>query len=209
MAAAAASAGSGGGDGIGEEDKNTQMLVFDLSTTSLLSTTTFSNLAWQLHNKTPINSFRNYISPSQITHDKLLESKQTWPSYLALVNMTTTTKMTTTTTSTTISTTTTISSSSSSYSPSLSTMMMNNYLKSGGELINDFSSHINLNAWPVLFLSVFIVLGFVGNLLVCLAIKLDSRLQNATNYYLFSLATTDLLVSVIVIPLAIVNSLLS
>lgn len=83
----------------------------------------------------------------------------------------------------------------------------NYHLKSHGDF--NYSSYINPNAWPILFLAVFIVVGFVGNLLVCLAITLDSRLQNATNYYLFSLATTDLLVSVIVIPLAIVKSLLS
>lgn len=76
------------------------------------------------------------------------------------------------------------------------------------EFIGDYSRYVNFHAWPVLFLSVFIVLGFTGNLLVCLAIKLDTRLQNATNYYLFSLATTDLLVSIIVIPVAIVKSLL-
>lgn len=60
--------------------------------------------------------------------------------------------------------------------------------------------------WPVLFLSIFVIIGFIGNLFVCLAIKTDPKLQNATNYYLFSLATTDLLVSVLVIPLAILKN---
>ncbi len=55
--------------------------------------------------------------------------------------------------------------------------------------------------WPLLLL-VFSIIGFFGNFMVCLAIKLDSRLQNSTNYYLFSLAIVDMLVSVIVMPLA-------
>jgi 5-hydroxytryptamine receptor 2 len=59
--------------------------------------------------------------------------------------------------------------------------------------------------WPVLLLSLFVIVGGVGNLLVCLAIKFYPKLQNATNYYLFSLAATDLLVSIIVIPLAIIK----
>ena len=58
-----------------------------------------------------------------------------------------------------------------------------------------------------LLLLFFSVAGFVGNLLVCLAIKLDSRLQSATNYYLFSLAIVDMLVSIIVIPLATIQIL--
>ena len=61
-------------------------------------------------------------------------------------------------------------------------------------------------SWLILLLSVFVLIGFVGNLLVCLAIKIDPKLQNATNYYLFSLAVADLLVSVVVIPLAIVRN---
>ena len=59
--------------------------------------------------------------------------------------------------------------------------------------------------WPVLILSVFVIIGAVGNILVCLSIALYPKLQNATNYYLFSLAATDLLVSIIVIPLAILK----
>ena len=64
----------------------------------------------------------------------------------------------------------------------------------------------SLHEWLILSLSLFAIVGFLGNLLVCLAIKIDPKLQNATNYYLFSLALTDLLISVVVIPLAIVRS---
>ncbi|CAD6991349.1 unnamed protein product [Ceratitis capitata] len=42
-----------------------------------------------------------------------------------------------------------------------------------------------------------------GNILVCLAIYLERRLQNVTNYFLMSLAITDLMVAVLVMPLGI------
>nr|QVK45760.1 G protein-coupled receptor [Proales similis] len=60
--------------------------------------------------------------------------------------------------------------------------------------------------WPILLLSVFVLVGCVGNLMVCLAIRLDPKLQNQTNYFLFSLATVDFLVSGLVMPLAIAKS---
>lgn len=72
-------------------------------------------------------------------------------------------------------------------------------------ILNSKNKFIDNYEWPVLLLSLFVIIGFIGNLLVCLAIKLYPKLQNATNYYLFSLAATDLLVSIIVIPLAIVK----
>ncbi len=57
--------------------------------------------------------------------------------------------------------------------------------------------------WGLLALFVFVVFGFAGNLLVCLAIKFHVKLQNSTNNYLFTLAITDMLMCVIVMPLAI------
>ena len=63
--------------------------------------------------------------------------------------------------------------------------------------------HNNVFEWSILILSLFVFLGAIGNLLVCISIIVFPKLQNATNYYLFYLATTDLLVSIIVIPLAI------
>lgn len=44
-----------------------------------------------------------------------------------------------------------------------------------------------------------------GNILVCLAIVLERRLQNVTNYFLMSLAITDLMVAILVMPLSILN----
>lgn len=62
--------------------------------------------------------------------------------------------------------------------------------------------------WSFLFVMVFIVAGGVGNILVCLAVCLDRRLQNVTNYFLLSLAIADLLVSLFVMPLGAIPGFL-
>lgn len=62
--------------------------------------------------------------------------------------------------------------------------------------------------WTYLFVFVFIVAGGVGNILVCLAVALDKKLQNVTNYFLLSLAVADLLVSLFVMPLGAVPAFL-
>ena len=62
--------------------------------------------------------------------------------------------------------------------------------------------------WPVLLLGIPVLAGIMGNILVCMAICMEKKLQNVTNYFLMSLAVADLLVSVIVMPLSIVNELL-
>lgn len=67
------------------------------------------------------------------------------------------------------------------------------------------SQLVILYYWPALFLLSFSILGVVGNLLVCLAIATERRLQNRTNWFLFSLALADMLVSGLVIPLAVVK----
>ncbi|KAI5639375.1 7 transmembrane receptor (rhodopsin family) domain-containing protein [Phthorimaea operculella] len=62
--------------------------------------------------------------------------------------------------------------------------------------------------WSFLFVIVFIVAGGVGNILVCLAVCLDKRLQNVTNYFLLSLAIADLLVSLFVMPMGAIPGFL-
>lgn len=59
--------------------------------------------------------------------------------------------------------------------------------------------------WSALILVFFAFAGILGNLLVCLAISTERRLQNRTNWFLLSLALADMIVSGIVIPLAIVK----
>ena len=58
--------------------------------------------------------------------------------------------------------------------------------------------------WGLLALVVVIFLTALGNLLVCLAVCWERRLQNMTNYFLMSLAIADFLVSIIVMPFGMV-----
>lgn len=62
--------------------------------------------------------------------------------------------------------------------------------------------------WSFLFVAVFIFAGGLGNILVCLAVFLDRRLHNVTNYFLLSLAVADLLVSLFVMPLGAIPGFL-
>ncbi|XP_076288286.1 5-hydroxytryptamine receptor 2A isoform X3 [Lasioglossum baleicum] len=62
--------------------------------------------------------------------------------------------------------------------------------------------------WSFLFVAVFIVAGGLGNILVCLAVGLDRKLHNVTNYFLLSLAVADLLVSLFVMPLGAIQGFL-
>lgn len=62
--------------------------------------------------------------------------------------------------------------------------------------------------WTYLFVIMFIFAGGLGNILVCLAVALDKKLQNVTNYFLLSLAGADLLVSLFVMPLGAVPAFL-
>jgi hypothetical protein len=64
------------------------------------------------------------------------------------------------------------------------------------------TNHLN---WPVLSLSILAVFGTLGNLLVCVSISFDKQLQTVTNWFLFSLAIADCLVSLIVLPLSIIK----
>ena len=67
----------------------------------------------------------------------------------------------------------------------------------------DVYNDIN-NYWALLAL--ILVFGTAGgNILVCLAIYYEKRLQNVTNYFLASLALTDLMVAVLVMPLGILT----
>lgn len=60
------------------------------------------------------------------------------------------------------------------------------------------------NYWALSAL-ILVVGTAAGNILVCLAIAWERRLQNVTNYFLMSLAITDLMVAVLVMPLGILS----
>nr|QZD25066.1 GPCR34 [Spodoptera exigua] len=64
-----------------------------------------------------------------------------------------------------------------------------------------------VNNWWALIAIMLVVCTAAGNVLVCLAIYLERRLQNVTNYFLMSLAITDLLVAILVMPLGILTLL--
>ncbi|XP_062868818.1 5-hydroxytryptamine receptor 2B [Trichomycterus rosablanca] len=61
--------------------------------------------------------------------------------------------------------------------------------------------------WVSLLILVVILPTIGGNILVILAVSLERRLQNATNYFLMSLAVADLLVGLLVMPIALVTVL--
>lgn len=78
----------------------------------------------------------------------------------------------------------------------------NNYTNASGSA-EQSPPDVN-NYWALL--AIILVIGTAcGNILVCLAIAWEKRLQNVTNYFLASLAITDLMVAILVMPLGIVT----
>ncbi|XP_026882346.2 5-hydroxytryptamine receptor 2A [Electrophorus electricus] len=61
--------------------------------------------------------------------------------------------------------------------------------------------------WVALFILLAIVVTVMGNILVIMAVSLERKLQNATNYFLMSLAITDMLLGLLVMPVAMVTIL--
>ena len=57
-----------------------------------------------------------------------------------------------------------------------------------------------------IFMSVFIVLAIIGNIIVCIAIKKYKRLQTMTNYYVFNLAIADLLYGLTGMPMLLITT---
>ncbi|XP_018612497.2 5-hydroxytryptamine receptor 2B [Scleropages formosus] len=61
--------------------------------------------------------------------------------------------------------------------------------------------------WASLLIVMVIIPTIGGNILVILAVSLERKLQNATNYFLMSLAVADLLVGLLVMPIALITVL--
>ncbi|XP_037832079.1 5-hydroxytryptamine receptor 2A [Kryptolebias marmoratus] len=69
-----------------------------------------------------------------------------------------------------------------------------------------FESPVEKN-WPALLILVVIAITVMGNILVILAVSLEKKLQNATNYFLMSLAVADMLLGILVMPVSMVTIL--
>lgn len=60
--------------------------------------------------------------------------------------------------------------------------------------------------WPVFLLFVIVIMTIGGNVLVCLAVAYKRKLQNMFNYFLVSLALSDMLSAILVMPLSIIKT---
>ncbi|XP_041663039.1 5-hydroxytryptamine receptor 2A [Cheilinus undulatus] len=61
--------------------------------------------------------------------------------------------------------------------------------------------------WAALLILLVIAVTVMGNILVILAVSLEKKLQNATNYFLMSLAVADMLLGILVMPVSMVTIL--
>ncbi|XP_034741976.1 5-hydroxytryptamine receptor 2A [Etheostoma cragini] len=59
--------------------------------------------------------------------------------------------------------------------------------------------------WAALLILLVIAVTVLGNILVILAVSLEKKLQNATNYFLMSLAVADMLLGILVMPVSMVT----
>ncbi|XP_055981631.1 5-hydroxytryptamine receptor 2C [Sorex fumeus] len=57
--------------------------------------------------------------------------------------------------------------------------------------------------WPALPIIVIVILTIGGNILVIMAVSMERKLHNATNYFLMSLAFADMLVGLLVMPISL------
>nr|XP_006007706.1 PREDICTED: 5-hydroxytryptamine receptor 2A [Latimeria chalumnae] len=69
------------------------------------------------------------------------------------------------------------------------------------------SIHLQEKNWPALLTVIVIILTIAGNILVILAVSLEKKLQNATNYFLMSLAIADMLLGFLVMPVSMLTIL--
>ncbi|XP_072036175.1 D(2) dopamine receptor A-like [Amphiura filiformis] len=70
-------------------------------------------------------------------------------------------------------------------------------------MVEDFTLTYGQRLARVILLPILIVIGVVGNLLVCIAVWKTPKIRKVVNYFIVSLAVADLLVCTIVLPLAI------
>ena len=63
--------------------------------------------------------------------------------------------------------------------------------------------------WAALLILAVIAVTVTGNILVIMAVSLEKKLQNATNYFMMSLAVADMLLGILVMPVSMVTILYS
>lgn len=68
-----------------------------------------------------------------------------------------------------------------------------------------YTHHVSYN-WPVLFLFIIVFMAIGGNIMVCLAVLYERKLRNMFNYFLVSLATSDMLSATLVMPVTIIKA---
>ena len=66
----------------------------------------------------------------------------------------------------------------------------------------DVPTEVDLRYWALLLL-IFPVFTAFGNILVCLSVYKEKSLQSVTNYFIVSLAVADIMVALLVMPLAV------
>lgn len=76
----------------------------------------------------------------------------------------------------------------------------------GGGDSKDDDDGSRTNNWFALLLFLIVAVAIAGNILVCLAVYCKRKLQNMFNYFLVSLAMSDMLSAILVMPLSIIRA---
>lgn len=79
------------------------------------------------------------------------------------------------------------------------------YGPKGGD-IRDDDDGVRTNNWFALLLFLIVAVAIAGNVLVCLAVYCKRKLQNMFNYFLVSMAMSDMLSAILVMPLSIMKA---
>lgn len=72
--------------------------------------------------------------------------------------------------------------------------------------IRDDDDGVRTNNWFALLLFLIVAVAIAGNILVCLAVYCKRKLQNMFNYFLVSMAMSDMLSAILVMPLSIMKA---
>lgn len=59
--------------------------------------------------------------------------------------------------------------------------------------------------WFALLLFIIVIFAIWGNVFVCLAVWHEAKLKNMFNYFLVSLATSDMLCAILIMPVGIIK----